>query len=196
MKSSLIRIFSTANYKGTKNYIQSQKKYEIIRTIIYFIIPLTLFLAGYVATNSKVNLLTVVAVVGCLPASKSLVGAIMFLRFHSMKAENCEKIEEVHKSLPQLFDMVFTTYDKNYVVAHMVINGNTICGFSESKDFREKEFNAHILNVLKMDGHKNASVKIFTDINKYLERLEQMENLETENANMLGIMDTLKSVAL
>ena len=196
MKDTILRLFSTVRCKGTKNYIDTQKKFEVIRTIIYFILPLGLFLIGYLTTKSKMNVLTVVAVVGCLPACKSLVGAIMFLRFHSLKVEYCEKIEEVRKELPQLYDLVFTTYDKNHVVGHMVIAGNTICGFSENKSFQEKEFNTHILNVLKMDGHKNVSVKIFTDIHKYTERIEQLENLETENANILGIMDTLKSVAL
>ena len=31
----LIRIFSTEKYKGTKDYINSQKKYEIIRTRLH-----------------------------------------------------------------------------------------------------------------------------------------------------------------
>ena len=79
----LIRIFSTANYKGSRNYIDSQKKYEMIRTLLYFGISASLFLAGYFTTKTKVNVLTVVAVCGCLPASKSLVGTIMFLRYKS-----------------------------------------------------------------------------------------------------------------
>ncbi|MBQ7775087.1 MAG: hypothetical protein IJ379_04115 [Lachnospiraceae bacterium] len=196
MKEALFRMFSTAHCKGTKNYINTQKKYEVIRTLIYFFISVSLYIAGYVTTKTNANLLTVVAVVGCLPASKSLVGAIMFLRHKSMSAEACVKIEAVRKTLPQLFDMVFTTYDKNHVVGHMVIAGNTICGYTENKNFQEKDFNTHIQNVLKTDGHKNVSVKIFKDLNKYLERIEQLEELEAENANILGIMDTLKSVAL
>ena len=196
MKELFVRMFSTTPYKGTKNYINSQKKYEIIRTIVYFFIPFTLFVAGYVATDSKVNLLTVVAVVGCLPASKSLVGAIMFLRFQSMSKEAADKVQAVCRTLPQLYDMVFTTYDRNHVVSHMVIAGNTICGYTEDKSFQEKDFYTHIQNVLQTDHYKNVSVKIFKDFNKYLERIEQLEHLEAENANILGIMDTLKSVAL
>lgn len=196
MKFALKRMFSTTDCKGTKNYINSQKKYEVLRTFLYFFMSFSLFIAGYLTTQTKVNLLTVVAVVGCLPASKSLVGAIMFLRYKSLSKESGDKIETVHKSLPQLFDMVFTTYDKNYVVSHMVIAGNTICGFSEDPSFAEKDFQTHIQNVLRTDNHKNISVKIFKDLNKYLERMEQLEELQPEDANILGIMDTLKSVAL
>ena len=196
MKFTLKRMFSTDGSKGTKNYIDSQKKYEVLRTFLYFFMSLSLFIAGYITTKTKTNLLTVVAVVGCLPACKSLISAIMFLRYKSMSKENCARIEDARKTLPQLFDMVFTTYDKNYVVSHMVIAGNTICGFSEDKSFPEKEFQTHIQNVLKTDHYNNVTVKIFTDLNKYLERIRQLEQLEAEDANILGIMDTLKSVAL
>lgn len=197
MNKTILRIFSTHHVKGTKNYINSQKKYELIRTIIYFFIPISLFIAGYITTKTKVNILTIVAVVGLLPASKSLVGLIMFLRYHSLKEENAQKIETVNHKLPQLFDMVFTTYDKTFVVSHMVIAGNTVCGFTEDKGFKEKDFNNHIQNVLKTDGYKNISVKIFTDIHKYTERLEQLKYLEIdEGVNILGIMDTFRSVVL
>lgn len=196
MKNIFNRLFNGAVFKGTKDYINTQKKYEIIRTLIFFFLSLSLFAAGYITTKTKTNLLTVVAVLGCLPACKSLVGAIMFLKFKSLSAEAAGKIEAVRKTLPQLYDMVFTTYDKNYVVGHMVIAGNTVCGYTENKDFQEKGFNTHIQKVLQLEQYKNVSVKVFTDLNKYLERIEQLEKLETENANILGIMDTLKSVAL
>ena len=197
MKTHIFRIFSTYNVKGTKNYIDSQKKYELIRTLIYFIIPISLFVAGYIATKTKVNLLTIVAVVGVLPACKSLVGLIMFLKHHSLKKEYVESIEAIQYELPALYDMVFTTYDKTYVVGHMVIAGNTVCGFSEDKSFKEKEFNTHIQNVLKTDGFKTVTFKVFTDIKKYTERLEQLKELEIDDGvNILGMMDTFRSVAL
>jgi hypothetical protein len=153
--------------------------------------------AGYITTKTKVNLLTIVAVVGVLPACKSLVGAIMFMKHRSLSKENAEKIQSVNHELPELFDMVFTTYDKTYVVGHMVIAGNTVCGFSEDKSFKEKEFNTHIQNVLKTDGFKTVTFKVFTDIKKYTERLEQLKELEIDDGvNILGMMDTFRSVAL
>ena len=73
------RLFSSSCAKGTENYLNTQKKYEILRTILYFAISATLFIAGYLQTKTKVNLLTVVAVLGCLPASKSTVSSKLFL---------------------------------------------------------------------------------------------------------------------
>lgn len=196
MKTILNRMFNGIYYKGTRDYIHIQKKYEVIRTILFFFLSLSLFVTGYVTTKTKANLLTVVAVLGCLPACKSLVSTIMFLRFKSLDKNIADKIDAVRKTLPELYDLVYTTYDKTFVVSHMVIAGNTVCGYTEDKNFQEKDFYAHIQNVLQTDHYKNVSVKVFTDLNKYLERIEQLEKLETENANILGIMDTLKSVAL
>ena len=62
--------------KGTPGYLREKLKIEILRTVVYFAIVIAVFLLGYSQTHSKKNLLTVVAVVGCLPACKALVGVI------------------------------------------------------------------------------------------------------------------------
>ena len=67
------RMFTTDAYRGTCGYLRTQKIYEILRTVLYFAISLSLFIAGWVSTGSRENLLTIVAVLGCLPACKSLV---------------------------------------------------------------------------------------------------------------------------
>lgn len=192
----LIRIFSTEKYKGTKNYIDSQKKYEIIRTLLYFGISISLFAAGYIQTGRKTNLLTVVAILGCLPAGKSAVSVIMFLRFKSCGADTASEIEKHCQGLHVLYDMVFTSYQKNYVVSHLAVQGNTVCGYSEKPDFPENDYYKHIDNILKLDGLKDVTVKVFTDLKKYTNRLEQMKELETDEGRTEAVIATLKSVAL
>lgn len=192
----LVRLFSTSAYKGTKNYINSQKKYEIIRTVIYFAISASLFIAGYVTTKTKMNYLTIVAVVGCLPACKSLISVIMFLRYKSASETFCNRLATQNHRFCELYDMVFTSYDKNFSVSHIIIAGNTVCGYTETNSFPEKEFQNHINSVLKMDGHKNITVKIFTDMEKYLDRIVQLNDSEIDTSNSEAIAETLKSVAL
>lgn len=192
----LLRMFGAGSYKGTRNYINSQKKFEILRTILYFALPLGLFTIGFITTGERTNLLTVVAVVGCLPACKSLVGMIMYLRYKSCSKDIADKIDAHIGCLHGLYDMVFTSYKVNFEVSHLIVHGNIICGFSEKKDFPEKEFQTHIENLLKLDGHKNYSVKIFTDIQKYIDRLDQLQTLETENKYVISLLETLKSVTL
>jgi len=191
-----LRIFSGTNYKGTRNYLKTQKKYEIIRTLIYFGISISLFIAGWIATKERINLLTVVAILGCLPASKSAVGMIMYLRYSGCNKENGDAIESRMEGLQGLFDLVFTSYDKNHQVDHMTVKGNTLCGFTQDKKFDEQAFQKHMMAILKAENYKDVTVKVFSDLNKYLERLEQLKELDTDETNTMGIMDTLKSVSL
>lgn len=192
----LSRMFSTEKYKGAKGYLNSQKKYEVMRTVLYFGISLCLFIAGWVTTKTRLNLLTIVAVLGCLPASKSLVGMIMFMRFHSCPEAVSEKIESHVGELYGMYDLVFTSYDKNYQVDHVVVKGNTVCGFAGSEKFDEQGFYKHIDGILKADSYKDVSVKVFGDIRKYVDRLEQMKELDANEESTEGIARTLRSVAL
>lgn len=192
----LSRLFIYDDYKGTKDYLKTQKNYEIARTILYFSISIILFVAGWIATGSRENLLTIVAVLGCLPACKSAVDMIMFLRYKGCSPENAAKIEAHSGDLHTCFDFVFTSYEKNYAVAHMAVKGNTICGFTQDGSFDEQAFYKHIDTILKKDNYRETSVKIFKDINKYTNRLEQMKTLETDETLTLGIIRTLKSVSL
>ena len=190
----LKRLFSTGSVKGTKDYLRTQKKYEVIRTFIYF--SISLFAAGYVQTGRRANLLSIVAVLGCLPASKSAVGAVMFLRFQSCGAQAAAEIEAHSQGLRCLYDMVFTSYRKNFVVSHLAVCGNTVCGYTEKPDFAESQFHKHISEILKLDGHKNVTVKIFTNLTRYTERLEQMKELTSEENETEAVIATLKNVAL
>ncbi len=194
--TQLTRMFSKEKYKGTRDYVNTQKRYEVLRTVLYFAISLSLFFAGWITTKSKMNLLTIVAVLGCLPASKSAVDAIMFLRFRSCSKAAADAIDAHVGTLTAGYDFIFTSYEKNYPVAHLTIKGNTICGYTEDAKFEENAFYKHIDGVLKTDRFTDSSVKIFTDLKKYTARLDQLQELDTDEANTQGILATLKSVSL
>ena len=192
-----MRILTSDHVKGERRYLDTQKKYELLRTVIFFAISLSLYTAGYVTTKTRLNLLTVVAVLGCLPACKSLVGMIMFFRFKSCSETAADAIDDAKGGLAGLYDMVFTSYNVNFVVDHLVFAGGSLNGYSEKPDFPEKEFQKHIGDILKAENFKNINVKIFTDLNKYTERLHQLQNLENGDVEIpLQILEVLKSVAL
>lgn len=190
------RIFSSSEYKGTRNYLDTQKKYEIIRTVLYFGISLSLFVAGMIMVKSRLNLLTLVAILGCLPASKSAVNMIMFLRFHSLNNDAADQISLSCGKLSGLYDLVFTSYDKNYQVGHLTVKGNTLCGYTENPAFDEKGFSGHIESLLKAEQLRDINVKIFTDLNKYQKRLKQLQEADVDETNTDKILAALKSVSL
>lgn len=56
--------------KGQPGYIKWRKEKYLIGTIAEFAVVIALVVLGYVQTKTKLNLLTVVAAVGCLPGIK------------------------------------------------------------------------------------------------------------------------------
>lgn len=193
----LMRMFSKDAYKGSQNYLNTQKKYEILRTVIYFGISFSLFIAGWVTTKDKMNLLTVVAILGCLPASKSMVNMIMHLRYKSLSTEAASSIKpHIQTPSQSLCDLVFTSYEKNYQVGHMTVKGNTLIGYTEDPGFDEKGFSKHIDQILKNENYRKTTVKVFSDLPKYIERLDQLNVLDADETNTPDIISTLKGVSL
>ena len=112
--------------KGCFGYLKIQKKKEIIRTIFYFALSISIFLMGYVSTGSKLNLLTVVAVLGCLPASKSAVSMIMYIKAGQCSQECYEQLKPYTDGTFMLYDLYLTSYQKNFQISAMAIKNNTV----------------------------------------------------------------------
>ena len=82
--------------KGDFGYIQSQKKKRTIYTILALIPPLTVFFVGWIINKDRNTVFTVFAAVGCLPACKFAVSAIMMYLQKSMSEDDYKQIEQ-HK---------------------------------------------------------------------------------------------------
>ena len=196
MSFSVKRVFSAESGKGTFNYLDTQKKYELTKTILFFSISLAIFFMGLWSTKTTSNYLTIVAVLGCLPASKWAVTTFIFWRYKSLSSDVVARIEQRKGTLCNLYDMVFTSYNENFVVSHLVIADKTICGYSMRPDFNEKAFQSHLNSILRTDGYKDITIKIFTNLEKYEERLQQLAELEQSDRLILDIAKLLKSVTL
>ncbi len=165
--------------KGTFGYLKTKRNHVMIATIITFAISLSLFTAGIITTGSEKNLLTIVAVLGMLPASKSLVSLIMYLKASCCSDAAQKAVAAAEGNLIGMYDLYFTTYQKNYPVSHMVVEGKNICGFAE-KSFDTNACEEHLETILKQSGYKDLTIKIFTDIAKYTDRLSQLNDIERE----------------
>ena len=181
------RIFSGEAYKGTYLYLDTQRKYEIARAAIGFAISFGLFFAGYLTTGTRKNLLTVVAVLGMLPASKALVSVIMFCRFKSFK----EKIDK--EGILSAYDMVFTSEKVNYFVSHLCVSGGCIIGYTESDKFNETGFKEHVQSFLSAERISEMTIKVFTDKKAYLNRIGSLEESDKNDA---ACMRVLKQIVL
>ncbi len=183
--------------KGSFGYIQNRKRFTAVRTVLYFALSISLYVAGYVTTGSNKNLLTIVAVLGCLPSCKSAVNFIIFLRAKGCSQELRDAVKKFDTELTSFYDLYFTSYQKNYQVSHMVVKGNVLCGITESVKCDVNEAQKHLEQMLLQEGIKNMTVKIFSDRRKYIDRLSQLTELEAEeNKNRDEIVNLLYSISL
>ena len=190
MKSLIVR-------KGSYGYIRNHKVVTVLRTLLLFVVSIGLYILGYVTTGSNRNLLTIVAILGCLPACKSMVNFILFLG-----AEGCS--EELHSivgsyddQLTVFYDMYFTSYQKNYSISHMVLKGSVLCGITENPKCNCNEAEKHLEQMLQQEGIKGMTVKLFSQPDKYIDRLSHLIKLNTdEHKNYREIINMLYSISI
>ena len=191
--------------KGEWGYIRSQRIRVLIMTVILYICALGLYLIGYCTLHTRKSLWTIFAILSVLPASKSLVNLIMFMRFKSLTAEIHDRIHSCAGQLAIIYELPFTTYEKTYFVDAIACAGNTAAGCylgkpsgKKSHEQDLKDLCIHLENVLKNDGYKDFTLKIFDNIDDFTDRLKEMDNkLSTKRSvNDDGMLNTFRAVSL
>lgn len=162
--------------KGTYGYLKAKRVQVILRTIIFFVLALSLFVAGIVTTHTRKNLLTVVAVLGCLPACKSLVNMIMYFRARGCGQEAQSRITGSEGHLIGMYDMYFTSYQKNFAISHMVVENQIILGFTEDEKCDIPACITHLKTMLKQAGFTEVTVSVTDQLQKYCSQLQQLND--------------------
>lgn len=163
--------------KGEAGYITSKKKRVIIKVVLEFGIVIALLLLGIQQTGDRVNALTLVAVLGCLPASKALVELIMILPHKSIEKEKASEIQEKASLLTMVYDLVLTSEHEIMPIDVLAISNNTICGYSSSKKIDFVFATKHLKQMLAANQLSQVSVKLFDNYTAFLTRAEGMHNI-------------------
>lgn len=182
--------------KGDYGYLMHQRKMEIIKTIALFAISIAIYIAGYVTAGSRENLFTVVAVLGMLPASKSAVSMIMFLRFKTGSREVYEQVSQNIGKIPVFYDSVITTTQKSYPVNVFFCHAGNLCGYTEKADMDVKIVEKHIREMLRNNQIKDVTVKLYTDFDAFLARLISVKNIEPQKQNSGEVSKDEQVIAL
>lgn len=162
--------------KGTYGYVRYEKKRRLLVTIGMFVMPLAILIAGLIICNGdKNNIFTVIAVVGCLPGCKSMVGLIMMMMQKSAKKETVEEIQGHAGNLLMLYEMFFTKEQDSLMVDAVAVCGYEVVGYTTHAKSRKQieDCEKHIGKMLRANGYKNH-VKIFDQMKPYLERLDSL----------------------
>ena len=163
--------------KGTPGYLSHKKQMEIIRTIIYFGIVAAIFFLGYFQSKTRLNLLTVVAVLGCLPAAKALVGVIVRLPYRSADRKIVADLSEKAGHLTTCYDLVLTSTEKIMAVDCIVVSGSTIFGYTHYEKTDPEETQKHIKNILSENGFTGFTVRILREYKAFLARAEGLDHI-------------------
>lgn len=172
--------------KGEKGYLRYQKKATVLRTAALFLLSLAVFLIGFISTGKKENLLTIVAVLGCLPASRSAVNMIMVLRYHGIGEKDYQKIRPHIGACSALADLVFTSYEKNFEIHHMAFKGNSLIGYTADEGCDARACEKHLHGMCAQNNLGDVDIKIFKDLPRYLSRLDQLQALPDYEAEEEG----------
>lgn len=183
--------------KGAYGYLKNRKTYTACRTVFFFLLCIGLYAIGMVRTGSNKNPLTIAAVLGCLPACKSAVNFIIFLRAKGCSEALHQKLSAYDEKLLTFYDLYFTSYQKNYPVSHMALKGGMLCGLVETPACDCREVEKHLEQMLSQEGIKNVVVNILSQEDKYIDRLSRfVEIQEEDHKNREGIVNLLYAVSL
>lgn len=183
--------------KGSFGYLQNRKIYTALRTLLFFALSAGLYGIGYATTGSNKNLLTIVAVLGCLPSCKSLVNCILFFRAKGCSDGLKESLSAYDEKLTVFYDLYFTSYQKNFSVSHMVLKGGVLCGITEDPACNGQEAQKHLEQMLLQEGIKNVTVHIFSQTDVYIDRLSRLVEMEVdEHRQREEIVGLLYSISI
>ena len=173
--------------KGQFGYIKHRRIFHLVLALVMYAMAIILYFAGIKATGDNKNLLTIAAILGCLPASQSLVTSILGFRAKYCTTEDKEQIEKrIESNMLSVYDLYFTTYDKNYPVCHIVMKNNCLCGLMEVSKHSTNDLETYLEETFAKNGIKGVSIKIFEkkQSEKYLKRLEELAKLENSKSAM------------
>ncbi|RKM57182.1 hypothetical protein D6853_03970 [Butyrivibrio sp. X503] len=166
--------------KGEYGYITYRKKFALIITVITLAITIGIYLTGIIMYKSPKSAFSIIAALGCLPTGWCGVNLFMFIKAKACSAEDHKKIENCRGGLLIRYDHVITSYDKNYYVNASTVLDKNICCYSSDDDMDISDCEAHIKKMMAQGGYSSYSIKIFTDIDKYCDRLLQLEKMRID----------------
>ena len=167
-------------YKGDFGYIEYRKKITIIRTAVCLVITVAIFVIGLVINGTQKNVFSIIAALGCLPTGWSAVNMIMFIRAKGCSESDHSQIEAHRGNLLVYYDLVITSYDKNYNVAASTVLDKNICCYCSDKSVDTEDIEKHIKKMMAQSGYSSYSIKVFDKLDSFIGRLDQLEKLRDE----------------
>lgn len=186
-------------YKGDFAYLKKQQKKTALTTLVYFSMALLVFFIGYITTKTRNNLLTVVAILGVLPASKSAVGMIMYLRVKPIGENVHDMARPFEQKMTILYHMLLSSEEKIIFAECVAIYEHSLFLLCKNMKVDEKKLCAYLKKILANQGKGNVTVKLYRDEAPFFERLKtilQVQKKETATETEKKLKEILCGVSL
>ena len=166
-------------YKGEYGSTLYRRKISAIRTVFLLAVSLGIFLTGLFMYGSNRNVFSIIAALGCLPAGWSGVNLVMFMRAVVCSKDAYEAIEKARGGLLIYYELEMTSYERSYHIAAATVMERNVCCYSEDRQIIASECEKHIREQLALGGYTDHTVSVFTDIERFTERLSQLEKMRS-----------------
>ena len=160
--------------KGDFGYYSYEKKRRTAIVAFLFGICLMIFFTGLIMTGTRRNLLTLVAILGVLPAAKWATSMIMIMLQKPVDRKVYEVTEEIAGDLTHGYELCVTAYEGRLSLDAVVVCGNSIAIYSSAEKGRFEFMETHIRKIIHGNGLGNPALKIFRRFDQYKERISQL----------------------
>lgn len=189
--------------KGQFKYLKKMPVIQGLVTLGMILLCAAVFSIGYFTANSAKNIMTIVAVLGMLPAAKSMVSMIMYMKAekNSCSESLYEKIIKVGgenlNNLPCGYDLYMTAYDKTFPIAFCIAKKGCLVGITENKKCDINAAKKHVEEYMAKNGIKDINVKFFDQEDKFISRLEDLLADEEEiKENEWQVYNLIRNLSL
>lgn len=170
--------------KGTLGYINNRKLARGLLFLAEVALVVAIFLTGYFTTGSRENLFTVVAIVGVLPAAKSLIACIMIWPHKSQTQEAYDEVcGAAGDTCVVLTELVLTTTERIMPIDFIVVKESHIVGYTTHPKCDIPFADKFLTENMQLNGHK-VSVKIMNNKSKFLARTTELARKEITEEQM------------
>ncbi len=158
--------------KGMYGFLARKKRIEIIKTVVLYAIALAVFFLGWLHTNTKQNMLSIVAVLGILPASKSAVSMIMFLRCKSAPESLYAQLRPAEERGILLYDLIFVLNEKMVKTDCIFVQDTSVVVYTQHKKMSEQEIAKQLKNFLCNQGKGKYAVQVIKNEQKFIKLVQ------------------------
>ena len=161
--------------KGSYGYLNYKKKSSLIIMLASFTVIAAVFLAGYIATGTKNNIMTVIAAVLTLPAAKFTVAYIILVPHHTTPEDLYTSTNNNFYGLITYYDLVFSNSTSPIGTQVVVVSDSLVIALTDETKSDKKLFEKSVADFMEKDGHP-VNVSLFTDKTSFIAKAKLMSS--------------------